>query len=65
MASSRLSDRIRARIVHHNKAKVDSALLAKRYLARQDYPEAARWADAARGHRAVVEVLQEIIGDRE
>ena len=62
MRSSRPSDRelIRAKIAHHNKAKVQAALLAKKYLASHDFGEAARWADVARSHRFVVEVLEEI-----
>jgi uncharacterized membrane-anchored protein len=61
VASSSLSDRVRAKIVHHNKAKVHSAQLAQRYLARHDFSEGARWADTAKAHRAIVEALEELL----
>jgi hypothetical protein len=56
-------EKVTARIVHHNKMKVQCAKLAARYLAQHDFNEAARWADAAKNHRFAGDSLRELLGE--
>lgn len=56
-------ERVTAKIVFHSKAKVQAAQHAARYLARHDFNEAARWADAAKAHRFAADSLRELLGD--
>lgn len=55
--------KVTARIVHHNKMKVQCAGLASKYLKQHDFNEAARWADAAKSHRFAADSLRELLGD--
>lgn len=57
-----MKKKIEQKIIFHNRAKVIAAGLAKKYLATQDYNEAARWSDAAKAHRFAGDVLRELIG---
>jgi hypothetical protein len=54
--------KIEATIKKHYRAQARSEAVARRMLAKSDYAEAARWADGARSHRHVTEVLKELIG---
>lgn len=62
MRASELHNKITAKIVFHNKAKVDAAKLARRYMNCHDFNEAARWADAAKAHRFAADSLRELLG---
>lgn len=55
--------KVRAKIAHHNNAKIVAASLARKYLAHHDFNEAARWSDAAKAHRFASDVLRELLGD--
>lgn len=56
--------RIEVRYEKHRKATINAKRLANKYLMKGDFNEAARWADAAKSHRFVCEVLGEIISAR-
>jgi hypothetical protein len=56
-------EKVTAKIVFHNRAKVIAAGLSKRYLSHHDFNEAARWADAAKAHRFAADSLRELLGD--
>jgi hypothetical protein len=54
--------KIEAAIKRHNLARARCARVCRRFILKDDYTEAARWADAAKSHRFVTEVLKELIG---
>jgi len=56
-------ERVTAKIVFHNKAMVQAAKLARKYLSCHDFNEAARWADAAKAHRFAADSLRELLGN--